>query len=66
MVSRIIQENKQWNYLEIWDYLMRCYGCWIPKREIMKALTAEETDWFVETWNKRNREPKNKSKGRRR
>ena len=65
MVSRIIQENKEWNYLEIWDYLMRCYGCWIPKREFLK-LTACETDWFVETWNKRNRAIKNKTNRRKR
>jgi hypothetical protein len=70
MISQIIQENKEWNYLEIWDYLMRCYGSWIPKSEftgIQKdRLTAAETDWFVETWNKRNRAIKNKTNRRKR
>lgn len=65
MISKIIQENKEWNYLDIWDYLMRCYGCWIPKEEFLK-LSAKETDWFVETWNKRNKKNSQKTSRRRR
>lgn len=69
MFSQIIQENKEWNYLEIWDYLMRCYGCWIPKSEFTgipnDKLTASETDWFVEIWNKRNKKNLQKNNRRR-